>query len=217
MWYMPPLRRCEKGSAVMTSKSRFIAVLSVVLTVCFLSSCGAKAPVDVVGSFISSVRECNTDGAMECVSSPAAIGAHVYSVAEAKRNGDEYGIGTLKRLYSLVKYTVISANVELDEAGSETVVSDTGRQTVRIELSAPDFSHLTSLIISETAFSSKPKIEILSDFIDDGTVGKHLVKSTVDIVLEKNDGKWSIPFSQSENKQFYEALGLSSFASWILG
>jgi len=201
----------------MTLKYKIIAVVSVLLLACFLSSCGAKEPADVIGSFISSIKECDTDGAMDCVLSPASIGGHVYAVAEAKRNSDEYGIATLEKLYSLVRYTVISKNVELDEAGSETVVSDTGKQTVRIEISSPDFNSLTSLIISEAAFSSKPKIEILSDFLDDGTAQKHIKKATVDVVFEKTDDGWKIPFSQSENRALYEALGLSSFASWILG
>lgn len=201
----------------MTSKIRITAVVSAILLVCFLSSCGAKTPPNVLGMFISSVKECDTDGAMDCIVSPATIGGHVYSIAEAKRNSDEYGIKTLTKLYSFIKYTVISENVELEEAGSETVVSETDKQTVRIDISAPDFNALMSLIMSEAAFSAKPKIDVLADFIDDGTISRYVKKTTLDIVLVKNDGEWKIPFSQSENKQFYEALGLSYFASWILG
>lgn len=216
MLYMPPMRRHEKGSAYMTSKIRITAVIAVVLLVLILSSCGAKTPSDVLGSFISAVKECDTDGAMDCVTSPATIGGHVYTINDAKDSGDEYGIETLKKLYSFVKYTVISKNVELDEAGGETVVSDTGKQTVRIEISAPDFSALMSLIMSEAAYSAKPRIEVLADFIDDGTVGKYIKKMTLDVVLKKDEDRWTIPFSQSENRLLYEALGLSSFASWIL-
>lgn len=201
----------------MTSKIRFAAALLVVILAFSLASCGEKAPADVCESFISAVKKCDTDGVMDCVLSPATIGNHVYSINQAKENGDKYGIETLEKLYSFVKYTVISKNVELDEAGSETVISETGKQTVRIEMSAPDFDSLMSLIMSEVAFSSQPKTDVLADFIEDGTVGKYVKKSTLDVVFTESDGKWMIPFSQSENRQLYEMLGLSYFASWFLG
>ena len=201
----------------MTSKIRSFAVLLIVILAFMLVSCGESAPADVCESFISAVKKCDTDVAMDCVVSPATIGNHVYSINQAKESGDEYGLETLENLYSFVKYTVISKNVELDEAGSETVISETGKQTVRIEITAPDFNTLMSLIMSEVAFSSEPKTDVLAGFIEDGTVGKYVKKSTLDVVFTESDGKWRIPFSQSENRQLYEALGLSYFASWFLG
>ena len=201
----------------MKPKIRFSAVLLVAVFVFLLVSCGEKTPVDVLGGFIASVKNCDTDGTVNAVVSPASIGGHVYSIAEAKKSADEYGLETLVKIYSTIKYTVISENVEKDEAGSEIVITDKDRQTIRIEISAPDFASVISLTMSEMMYSSKSKTEVIMDFLDDGTVARHMNKMTVDVVVVKENDGWKIPFSQSENKEFYESLGLSYFASWILG
>ena len=197
----------------MKPKIRFFACFLVAVFAFSLVSCGESAPADVFDHFISSVRSCDAQSASASVLTDSSI----ERFSDAVASSDDFGRETLKAVYSIIRFTVVSGNVERDEAGSEIVIIDKDRQTIRIEMSAPDFASLMSLAMSEVLYSSKPKTEVMRDFLDDGTVGRYVKKMTVDVTLVKENGKWKLPFSLKENKQLYDALALDSFAPWLLG
>ncbi|MBR6049777.1 MAG: hypothetical protein IKP68_01080 [Clostridia bacterium] len=197
----------------MKPKIRFFAVLLAMVFAFSLVSCGEKEPINIFGGFISAIKSCDAKSASACVSS----GSSIEKFSDAIALSDDFERETLKDVFSLIGYTVISENVERDEAGSEVVITDKDRQTIRIEISAPDFASLMSLAMSEVMYSSKPKTDVMRDFLDDGTVGRYVKKMTLDVVIVKESGEWKLPLSQKENKQLYDALKLDSFAPWLLG
>lgn len=213
MWCFSPRRRSYAGSFDMTSKIRFVAFLFAAVFVLTLVSCEKKAPADVFDGFISAVASCDAKNASEFVSSDS----YIERFSDALSSSDEFGRKTLGDVYSLIKFTIVSANVERDEAGDDVVISDLDRQTMRIDISLPDLASLMSLTMSEMMFSSKQKCEVMRDFLDDGTVGRYITKMTLDVVMTKENGEWKLPFSQNENKHLYDALGINSFAPWLLG
>ncbi|MBQ0125255.1 MAG: hypothetical protein KBS59_02905, partial [Clostridiales bacterium] len=113
-------------------------------------------------------------------------------------------------------FEILSADVERENAGEETVITNTSERIMRIKLTVPDFKALMSLSMSESATSGMMNSEIIEQFAADGMIEKHIISKEITVKLIRNDG-WTLPISSSENSELYNALMLSSFASWLIG
>lgn len=200
-------RRTKKMHSV---KKAFAAVIAVFTVFAFLS-CGEKKPVDTFDALMSSVKATDAAGTLECVSDQAGK-----DYASLISSADGETLDAVKRLYSYVNYTVLSENVEADEAEGKVVVTDTDHCTVRVKISYPDFGTVMSMTESEQKIFPSPKARIIESLFFDAAMSQYIVEGTFDVMLEKSDGEWKIALLGAENREFYDALKITEFLRWIL-
>ena len=196
-------------------KKIFAAIVAFAL-VFVLAACDEVKPVDVFDKFVSCVRSCDADGAAARVTE-SSMGDRYFSLI---RSADVGGVEVLKDLYSLISYTVLSSDVESDEAGSEIIVTEKDTRTIKVKVKDPDFSRLMMLASAERAVSGLNCVDILEAMYNNGTAEKYVVTNEFFVKVVMENGRWALPLDQSGVRggvNIFESMMLTAFAAWLLG
>lgn len=176
-------------------------------------SCGDVSAGKIFCDFIVAVSNCDIEKANDLVSADTSLERYRFAI----ENSDEDALAVLKKIYSSFGASVISENVEADNADSDVILTETGKRTIRIKFVYIDLRSLMSVITSEVAISADMPINILSEYISSETTQKYISSKEIDVVLLKENGEWKLPLSRSVNVDIYDALMLNTFAAWLIG
>ena len=112
---------------------------------------------------------------------------------------------TLRNLYALVKYTV-----------GEISEESNGVQTVEITLKVPDMERICSLAKVHAMGSGESAETIVGNMIADGSVTQGMMlEKTVSVKMVAEDGICKIPYANTENKAFAEALAIEAMIDFF--
>lgn len=178
-----------------------------------LVSCDDIGAADTFYDFMTAVSLCDGKTASGIVSSDTSLERYCYVL----ENADDEARSLLYDIYSSFEMTVLSENVEAENVDSDVVITETGKQTIRVKLTYLDLRSIMSIVSSESAASSDVPSNILSEYIADGTVRRYIVSNEIEVVLIKENGEWRLPLSRNENSYIYDALMLNTFAAWLIG
>ncbi len=200
----------------MNTVKRFLSVVIVLASVFALASCGETTPLNVFDSFISCVKACDHDKAVTYVTEKSSGDRYFGLLRSADNDSKEL----LQNLYSLIKYTVISEDVEADEAGDEIIITNNTTRTMKLKVRYPDFSRLMILAQSERAVSGSTYVDILNALYSDGTVERYILTADFYVIVIKENGEWKVPLDQNGVRGgigIFDSMKLTAFAAWLLG
>lgn len=162
----------------------------VLLTCCS----GGATPAE---EFLLAVRKMDT-AKMETLmtSDSAAMAARIKEYADSL---DSERRAVLISLYSKLKYTI-----------SEESEAENGKKTILVELTIPDMAAIKSFAEAKMAVSGESAYEIVETMLNDGSVsGSYMTEKKMTVMVKLEDGKWRIPYSESENSELVTALSLA--------
>lgn len=159
-----------------------------------------------------------SDADAETVCSYIDSGSSLERYRDLMLHADSESINLIRKIYSKYSYVIISDNVEAENAGKDTVISDINNRTMRIKLTYIDLAAVRSVCMSEVATGSSMSMpsQTVSALIEDGTIDRYLLTKEIDVKFVKEDGVWKLPLSIINNKELNDAF-LFTFVSWILG
>ena len=196
-------------------KKIFAAIIAFAF-VFVLAACGETKPINAFDKFVSCVKSCDADGAAACVTESSSSDRYFSLIRSADADGAE----VMKNLYSLISFTVLSSDVESDEAGGEIIVTDNNTRTIKVKVRYPDFSRLMMLASAERAVSGSNYTDILEEMYRNGTAEKYVLNGEFLVKIVKENGRWALPLDQSGVRggvNIFESMMLTAFAAWLLG
>ena len=194
---------------------KILLVFFIISLIFVFVSCEDNTPKDVFHEFMSAVSSADADKVCSHIDSNSSLERYRDLISHA----DAESVDLIKKIYSKYSYVIISNNVEADSAGGDVIVSDVNNRTMRISLTYVDLPSIRSLCMIEAATGSSMLLmpsQILTSFIEDGTIDKYMLTKEIDVKFVKENGAWKLPLSISNNKELNDAL-MFTFVSWILG
>lgn len=193
---------------------RILLFFIVISLVSSFTSCQKDTPRDMFRDFMTAV----SDADAETVCSYIDSGSSLERYRDLMLHADSESINLIRKIYSKYSYVIISDNVEAENAGKDTVISDINNRTMRIKLTYIDLAAVRSVCMSEVATGSSMSMpsQTVSALIEDGTIDRYLLTKEIDVKFVKEDGVWKLPLSIINNKELNDAF-LFTFVSWILG
>jgi hypothetical protein len=113
--------------------------------------------------------------------------------------------GTMRNLYSLIRYTM----------GEEVPLSeDTKAVTVSVKI--PDMARVRTLTEKKILVSAETANEVISGMLESGEIaGYYMLDTTWQIMVKKEDGKWKISYADKANEPFVSALYLAEMTAFF--
>jgi|GEM_PF-4464700 len=197
----------------------FKKILSLLMLLAFMLafvSCGETSTLNVLEKFISCLKSCDAEGALELVTEKSSSDRYFALL----RSADDDSRELLQNLYSLISFSVLSEDVVAEESGGEIINTDNTTKTMKLKVRYPDFSRLINLAQSERAVSGSTYTETLNALYADGTVDRYVLTADFYVLFVKENGKWKIPLDQSGVRGgtgIFDSMMLTAFAAWLIG
>ncbi len=159
----------------------------------FVCCTAEESPVEM---FLAAVGRYDIDTMANMMTQDTAASGE--RLAEYDRQLELEERDTLRRLYSCLVYTV----------EQETEPTENTRM-VRVNVSAPDMEKILTYAEAEVLVSGGTAEDIVHEMLDDGMIAEScMTEKTVDILFEKQNDRWLIPYSEEANAGLVKLLSM---------